>query len=183
MTKFFTVDRSGTLTQGMKIAIHRHTDIDPPSLQKHVDVMFPNGVSKHGDSYFLSSGSRANVTSPAIELLFEYVRRAHFSDRPSRFTSFFAVDSLPAATAFNDKYGGGAAAIWEVEADAYFRGNMTLLTSNQTNLVYSYFAHLYWSGEIGPVDVEPFWEFLLACPVKVLRLVVPAVASPMGPTR
>jgi len=175
MPTFFTVDRSGALASGMEIAIRRHTDINPPFLQKHVDAMFPDGVSKHGDLYFLNNESRANVTGPAIELLFEYVRRAHFPDKPSRFASFFAVDSLPAAIEFNAKYGGGAAAIWEVEANAHFRGDMTLLTSGQSNLFYSYFAHLYWSGEAGPE--KPFWEILLACPVKVLQLAVPAVGT------
>lgn len=187
MPTFFTVDRSGALAPGLEITTRRHTNIEPPFLQDHVDFMFPEGVSKHGDSYFLSSGSRASVASPAIELLFEYVRRAHFPNKPSRFTSIFAVDSLSAATAFNRKYGGGTAAVWEVESAAYFRGNMGFLTTDQTNLACSYFAHLYWAGEAGPVEsVELFWEFLLPCPVKVLQLVVPAADVPnktMEPTR
>ncbi len=176
MPRFFTVDRLGGLSQGIELRIQHYLDINPPHLQEHVDFMFPEGVSRHGDSFFLSSGSRANIASPAIEILFEYVRRAHFPDKPSRFMSFFAVDTLSAATDFNNRYGEGRAAIWEVEAPEHFRANMALLESNQTTLVYSYFAHLYWKGEAGPI--EPFWEVLLVPPVKVIRQVLPAAFVP-----
>ena len=175
MAIFYTVDRSGKLKEGMELNTQRHGDILPAELQQHVDFMFPNGVSKHGDSYFLSSGSKANIASPAIEILFEYARRAHFQDKPSRFTSLFGVDSLLSATDFNTRYAEGKAGIWEVDADVYFRGNMNLLTSNQTTLVYSYFAHLYWKGETGPIP--PFWEYLLTPPVRVLRRVVPEISG------
>lgn len=172
MAKFLTVDRRGELRDGVELCAQRHFDINPSELQRHVDAMFPGGVSRHGDWYFLHSGSLANVASPAIELLFEYVRRAHFLDRPSRFTSYFGVESLPEAQTFNQRFADGKAAIWEVEATSWFRGNMDLLTSTQSNLVYSYFAHLYWQGAPGPI--QPFWENLLIPPVRVLRKVAAA---------
>lgn len=46
---------------------------------------------------------------------------------------------------------------------------MALLTTDQTNLVYSYFAELYWTGEAGPI--EPYWEVLLVPPVHVIGIV------------
>lgn len=174
MAKFFTVDRWGTLSEGMELCTQRHTDINLPELQEHVDFLFSDGVSRHGDAYFLSNESKASVTSPAIELLFEYVRRSYFPNKPSRFTSFFGVSSLPAAVEFNARFGARKGAIWEVEASDYFRGDMNLLTSNATTLVHSYFAHLYWKGEDGPI--QPFWEVLLVPPVRVLRQIIPAVS-------
>jgi hypothetical protein len=52
---------------------------------------------------------------------------------------------------------------------------MNLLTSQETTLVYSWFAHAYWSGERGPVD--PFWECLLIPPIKVLGTVAEDVSQ------
>ncbi len=175
MAKFFTVDRRGYLHTGMELHLTKHTDIIPQELQSHVDMMFPDGVSRHGDQYFLGSESHAAVASPAIELLFEYVRRAHFPYQPSRFKSFFAVETFSEAELFNQRYGEGKGTIWEIEATGWFRANMNLLTSNQTNLVFSYFAHSYWRGEPGPD--QPLWEMLLTPPVRVLAQVL---TPPLG---
>lgn len=176
MALFYTVDRHGTLTADLEIQVKRYSDLSPPALQRHVDFMFPDGVSHHGNSYFLDSGRNAAVTNPGIELLIEYVRRAHFSEKPSRFCSAFGVETLADAHVFNKQFSQAKSAIWQVEADNYFRCNMSLLTRNQSVLVDSYFAHLYWQGEEGPAS--PFWEFLLIPPVRVLRQIVPRVAAP-----
>ncbi len=153
----------------------RFDDLKPPELQGHVDAMFPKGVSRHGDHYFLQNSSRAAVASPAIELLFEYVRRANFPERPSRFQSWFGVQSLDEARAFRVRFCSGQGPIWRVTANQFFRANMNLLTSQQTTLVYSWFAHTYWRGDVGPVPA--FWELLLVPPIKVLELIQEAPAA------
>ena len=105
MPKLYTVDRRGTLREGMVLDLVRFTDISPRELQLHLDNMFPQGVSCHGNNYFLSNGSHGVVVSPMIELLFEYVRRACYPDRPSRFTSWFGVESVDDAKRFRERNG------------------------------------------------------------------------------
>lgn len=171
MPEFFTVDRVGRLQAGQVLTLEVFNDLQPPELQSHVNEMFGNGVSRHGNQYFLSNSSVANVTSPSIEVLFEYVRRAHFANRPSRFQSWFGLETVAAARNFHSRFGSGSARIWRLECDDYFRGNMNLLTSKQTTLVCSWFAHCYWRSEQGPVSA--FWEYLLVPPVRVLQLADP----------
>ena len=180
MIELFTVDRAGTLREGDVLNLTKYADIAPPELQVHADAMFPLGVSRHGNQYFLGSGSKGSVASPAIELLFEYVRRASFPDRPSRFTSWFATESITDAATFRARYCAGTGVIRRVQAPTTHRANMHLLTSNQTVLVYSWFAHLYWSGEAGPV--QPFWEHLLVPPVEILDVVaeVASISTSVG---
>lgn len=170
MRNFYTVDRLQTLRSAQVLELTRFQDLQPPELQTHVDEMFPTGVSQHGDQYFLKNSSRANIASPAVELLFEYVRRSHFPDKPSRFQSWFGVESLDDAKAFRARFGAGTGTIWRVASKEFLRANMNLLTSQQTTLAYSWFAHAYWRGESGPMN--PFWEFLLVPPVQVLGAVV-----------
>jgi hypothetical protein len=167
---FYTVDRYRTLSAGMVLTLTRHTDIDPPELQDHVDRLFPDGVSQHGDFYFLNSNQRGVVASPNLELLWEYVRRSQFPDRPSRYQATFGCATLAEALSFRATYGTSADPIWEVDADVSFRADMALLTQNQTVLVMSLLAELYWSGQTHP-NLTPIWEYLLVPPVTVIRQV------------
>src|SRR5688572_19219852 len=176
--RFFHVDRNNTLVAGVELNLVKHNNIrepgaaNPLELQAHVDAMFPDGVSKHGDQYFLGAGSLAAVATPAIELLFEYVRCAHYNDRPSRMTSWFAVESVQRARAFRTQY-GGQGSIWRVEAPAHFRADMNLLTLRGSVLQSSRDAHKYWQGTAGPL---PQWEYLLTPPITVVELVPEDVA-------
>jgi hypothetical protein len=167
MKTFYTVDRAGALFDGAVIDIVKHDDISPKNLQIHVDSLFPNGVSSHGDRYFLKNDSHGQITSAAIELLFEYVRRANFSGLPSRFESLFACETIEDALKFRSYFGKPSDSIFEVFSDrTSFKGNMALLDNNQTSLVCSYFADEYWNGNQGPLT-GCFWEVLLELPVKI----------------
>jgi hypothetical protein len=163
--KFFTVDRRNFLHINSVLQLEKHSDISPPHLQAHADLIFPEGVSRHGDQHFLGD-NRINPMS-FTELLFEYVRQAHFNYRPSRFTSFFAVETYAEAEVFNENFCGNIGTIWEVEATKHFRADMSLLTLG-SNLESSFSAHSYWKGE---ASQSPFWEILLEPPVKVLSQV------------
>jgi len=164
---FFTVDRLGNLTEGRVCSLVKYSDIKPPELADHVEELFPDGISAHGERYFLSDEAKATIASPMLELLFEQVRRAAFPKCPSRLQSMFAVETLSEAERFQSDYGG--AAIYKVNADVTFRGNMTLLHGGNSTLVTSWFAHQYWKGEAG--SQTPFWEWLLKCPVNVCERV------------
>jgi hypothetical protein len=170
MHEFFTVDRRGELQPGDTVDLVVHQDLGPPELQGHIDQMFPDGVSEHGNGYFLSSTSHATVASPAIEILFEYVRRSHFPVAPSRFQCMYGVSSLDEARQFRLEHCADSGRILKVRAKSLHRGNMRLLTNQATTLVQSWFAHLYWEGAPGPNDT--FWECLLVPPVEVLEVVV-----------
>lgn len=166
----YTVDRSRQLRVGQVVDLQRHRDIDPPELQTHADSLFPTGFSSHGERYFLQSGQDARLAEPNIELIWEYVRRSFFSHLPSRFVSMFACRTPDDARAWRGKYRNQDDPIWAVECDGAFLADMGLLTQENTIIVISYLAHLYWSGLSHP-KIESFWEYLLVPPVKVLKRV------------
>lgn len=137
--------------------------MNPSFLAKHVQELFPYGVSAHGERYFLRNEAQTLLVNPMLELLFEQVRRAAHAERPSRFKSMFAVETLAEARQFQSQYGGTA--IYKVNSEVVFRCDMNLLHAGNSILVTSWFAHQYWKGEAG--SDEPFWEWLLECPVNV----------------
>jgi len=166
---FYTVDRRGSLQQGQTIELTRFDDIEPPALQEHLNMLFPDGVTTHGDNSFVKNDTHFQVSSYTIELVWENVRRAHFPTNPSRFQSVFAVETLDAAQAFRSVFGHPTHKIWIVESQSSFRANMELLRTLNTALMTSYLAHLYWSQQ-SPVGHPEYWEILLTPPVHVLRL-------------
>ncbi|MFL1407374.1 hypothetical protein ACJO2E_18675 [Marinobacter sp. M1N3S26] len=177
MEKFYTVDRTGSLKEGLEISLNS-PEINSPELQEHMLSMFPEGLSHHGVSYFVSSESRADSPSQSIELLFEYVRQAHYPELMSRFQSFFACQSIEEARLFRQNYGTGDEKIYEVLARGrYFKANMRLLDNNQTSLCCSFLAHKYWRSETVSLPNE-LWEILLELPVTIGRVVGQHVTRP-----
>jgi hypothetical protein len=162
---FFTIDRLGTLKAGSSCELVRYSDVSPKVLLEHVEEMFPDGLSSHGESYFLRNSANALHINPMLELVFEQVRRASFPQRPSRFQSTFAVDSLDAAHALRGRMKTPTARIFRVSSKQVAKADMNLLHSGSI-LVTSYLAHRYWSGEPHP-ERPAFWEYLLRCPVVV----------------
>lgn len=169
---FYTLDRKRTLTQRQTVNLVRYTDINLKVLQKHLDMLFPDGVSSHGERYFVSSVPAVNFENRNIdgllEIVFEYVRRANFPNKPSRFQSLFAFDSFEQAELFRQRPNNDGV-IWEVECDNYFKVDMNLLTANDSILVLSCRANLYWSGKT--INENPFWEYLLSPPISVIKSV------------
>jgi hypothetical protein len=185
----FTVDRNATLMPGHIIDRVRHSDLTPVVLQAHVDGLFPDGVTRHGDTYFLAGQQSAAAANPNIELIFEYVRRSKHPSAPSRFESVFGCESLEDAQAFRADpiWGNRGAPIFEVEVDAEpFRADMTCVTKllSGTALIASYMADRYWRQQPndfhvfpGGSQITPFWELVLVPPVRVVAQVDPPHAS------
>ena len=167
MGRYFTVDRNRTLEEGKIINLVKYSDVEPHELQVHVDSLFPDGVTRHGEHYMLKGQTSAMGISPVIELLFEYVRRSHFPSRPSRFQSVFAFENFDQAVSFRKEYGKSEGLIWEVESDVAFKADMRLLTLKGSLLGLSYNAHQYWR-EIASGN-NPVWEYLMVPPVRVIR--------------
>jgi hypothetical protein len=80
--------------------------------------------------------------------------------------AMFAWESRDEAVAFQSEFGEGA--IYEVEADEWFKGDMKLLYLGGSGIGAWYFATEYWRGEAGPA---PRWEYLLVPPIRVLGAV------------
>lgn len=167
MNLFYAVDREKKLSQDDILYLAKYDDIEPIELKYHVNTLFPEGVSIHGNKYFLNNTSLSNLTEPAIELLFEYVRISYFSENTSRFQSFFACKALEEAKFFKNKSGDTTSPIYEIYSEKpYFKANMNLLNNGNSILGSSFLAHEYWSGKPGQ-DANPFWKILLSLPIKV----------------
>lgn len=176
MARFYHIDRTGRLKRGDVIELTRYDDINLDYLQHHVDSLFPEGVSVHGERYFLQAGTEAVTNtmgfSPIIELLFEYVRRSNYPHRPSRFQSFFGFESQNEAINFRKNYGNSIGDLWEVECDdaQTFKADMNNLTLQNSLLVLSYRASCYWEGRPDPdTNKTPTWEILLKPPINVVK--------------
>ena len=169
MPIIFHVDRSKSLSSGDVVELIRHTDIEPDYLQAHMDEMFPEGVSSHGERYFVKYVPIGDTQDPANELVCEYVRRSHFVERPSRFESLFAFRNLVDAEAFRASKGPTDARIYEIECEDTFFADLNLLRLvGCSALEASFFAHEYWGGHEGaPYFGAPVWEALVRPPVVV----------------
>ena len=167
MWRYFTVDRNRTLEEDQIIHLVKYSDVKPLELQVHIDSLFPDGVTSHGERYMLRGQALAKGVNEVIELLFEYVRKSHFPSRPSRFQSVFAFENIDQAVSFRNEYGTSDSLIWEVESDVVFKADMRLLTLQGSLLSLSYNAHRYWSGISS--GNNPVWEYLMVPPVRVLR--------------
>lgn len=171
MRTFYTVDRSGRLSEGLVIDLKTENRLEPPELKEHVSSIFSEGLSEHGFNYLVNPHSQANEKSAATELFFEYVRRSFFPHIRSRFQCLFACETLPQAQTFKSTHGNSESKIFEVSSSTnYFVGNMSLLNNAQSALFYSFRAHEYWRGNVGQIS-EQFWEVLLELPVTIGRQV------------
>lgn len=173
MTTYFHVDRRGRFSAGLQIDLLKPDLSATPDLTQHLNLLFPDGVSQHGLQY-LNLDVKAGNGEPAIELLWEYVRRAHFPERPSRFSAICAWRDLDEARAWRARAGSQNAAIWRLEADTGFVANMSLLNIGTSTLRASQFAHAYWAREQGPALaglLQPCWEVLLSGRIFVVEKV------------
>ncbi|MFT4465673.1 MAG: hypothetical protein ACMX3H_14655 [Sodalis sp. (in: enterobacteria)] len=103
MSIFYSVDRGQSLNTGDIL------DLATPScpikpLAAHTLSIFDNGVSYHANNYFFNyqinlvqSEERFGAT---IEMLLEERRRNSFPEKPSRFQSLFACESVREAAWF-----------------------------------------------------------------------------------
>jgi hypothetical protein len=156
--KFYHIDRSNNLKEGQLIKLEPVFIPKAPEAANDLAVsMYRNGVSRHGLKYIREVSKNSHT-----EWFFEYVRRSTFPNKPSRFESFFAFDSLESVEQFKVKFHATQSPVFEVECDDFFKGDMNLLGSQNSPLIYSLFANTYWSGKTLPeLGIEPLWEYLL----------------------
>ena len=189
MPRFFHVDRASALHEGQILGLTGWAELPPDqkipdfALQSHIEHLFPDGLSWHGRRYLFWQNTYAFPPQPglydaanldvmrshAIELLVEYVRRASFPEKPSRYQSLFCWSSREDADRFLSGTGGSGAALWEVEGESQFRADMNLLVLG-TALSSSLLTNRYWRGEPRE-DKPPHWEDFIGPGAQVLRRV------------
>jgi len=186
--RLYTVDRSNSLRMDQILPL---TETDPLSLpywiteglysesdlREHTKMLFPEGLSFHGWRYAKERhtyGTSPNFSHKATflaEMNFEYVRKAYYPDKPSRFQSIFACETADEARAFKERFGRPDSKIYEIEGDDFLRVDMSLIFLGTQNVTGSFLAHKYWQGESGN---NPFWEFIVKLPAQVIREVIKA---------
>lgn len=170
--EFYHMDRRGFFTEEKIINLYSvsiNGNVD--GLEEHAKFLFPNGLSKHGNQYL-----NAGVTIDSItEWFFEYVRRSDFNNRPSRFESIFAFNSIEDLRRFKvEKEIYELYPIYKLQSDNFFKADMNLVGNQSSPLVSSFFAHNYWSGKTNEelnkeFNLTPLWEYLLTGKIKVLK--------------
>lgn len=161
----YTVDRTNSLVEGAKIGLKNIGLFKPMHLHDYALKMFPDGLSHHGEYYFFSLEPACSKPEFMIELLFEQVRRLTHPERPSRFQSMFAVDSIEKAQEFIARCRADSARIFEISGTTEFKANMNLLHSNHPSLATSWYAEQYWAGNDG--GHPAFWEYLVSGQVTI----------------
>lgn len=159
---YFHVDKLASCNHGDTIQL-QGPDAPWPELQDHLSSQFSSGLSAHGRTWLLDPNSEPLTRHR--ELVFEFVRQAAFADRPSRFRSVFAFETIDDAKSFQNFYAIPGTPIWEVTATESFRANMMLLDIRWSGLATSAAAHAYWAGDRG--DAPELWEILLRPPVHI----------------
>lgn len=113
--------------------------------------------------------------SEMLDLLLERTREAHFPDRPSRYKSVFAVETLDEALAFRASHGKPEHPVYELEPlGKTHRGDMSVYTYATPSSVamLDYLMHLYWRGEtLTAANYKTQWEHVLELPVAVVKKV------------
>ena len=184
--QYFSLDRRGFYKIGGTLNLFKQNPlpnvasiplpngVTQPDLQKHLEELFPDGLSLHGWTYmdwftdFINSRGVAYANyMVTLELVLEYVRRSFFADCPSRLQSYFAYTSLSEVQAFRQKQGAGEAnaPIYRLQADKVIKVDQAWLRLGNQNIIGSFCAHQYWSGAASP---NPEWEHALAQPILVV---------------
>lgn len=171
--EYFTVDRRGFLSEGARIILEPNGPAGDNEIIQHIGAMFPEGFSRHGMQYF-RDGLPPNITqqdyrSGVVELLLEGTRRAHYPEKPSRYQSLFAFESLDAARSFRAAMGMPPNPIFSLHAGGrVHRGDMALYSLTDSWAAIDHRLHLYWQGKtLTQPGYTPKWECLLELPIVV----------------
>lgn len=202
--KYYHLDRGHRLHEGMVIQNSKQPIV--PLTQQEFDALFPNGLSHWGKSiltnhqyisyfpglnwdHFTSDGRLQNII---IEILFESARKSLFPTKPSRLSSFFALQRLRDFSEWGeiaDFHHIDSLSIYEIEVpecapcfDSSVLGiGLKFGYSDNHNPGFQiftaqmfHFAALYWNGlpsTLYEADQTPRYEYLLTPPLVIGRKV------------
>jgi hypothetical protein len=205
--RLYTADRDGGLHEGKRLDLMRPLADELSPLSDHGDWLFPRGVSLYGtvNLYVPFAPSEPHLPTPhtLVNLLFEYVRRSHYADRPSRLMSVFACETVDEACWFAAIGPPGlrmtTVPIFEVEVshDRIHRGDIAIIGALRgdravlgdgelLSAAKSWLLHHYWQG-LSLEHPKSRWEHVVELPVTVGRQVATALpegaALPVGAVR
>lgn len=191
----YHADTLGELCEGQILSL-RHA-------RTPIYHLYPGGVSSFGERVFLKPENETQAKMQAVEIMFDYIRRLRFPDKPSRFESVFASASLEESRAWRKRilqdFGTNTDGSRECDnvfcpgifavqsdriyiADARYLDCQSALQAGQLALSNVLpFALAYWESvqEIQielPSSMRQGYvkpELLLECPVRVLRRIEP----------
>lgn len=172
----YHIDRDNTLQEGQIISLYKNNE---SSFLEN--TIFPDGLSYHGLHYLDESFQNLCGNQPSFYVLeyeLELIRKSYFPNLPSRFQSFFAIESIEE----NKKWDGifsDDCTIWEIEFDesnCIIRDSNLLqptLKTENSNIVFSpkdsfLYGYHYWSGYN---TTNPRMELLIKPPIKIIKKV------------
>lgn len=168
----YHIDRLKSLKEGQTIEF-LHPPIEPEVLRNLAIDRYPEGLSHHGDFYFGRMISKDFVSDSILENILEYERLLYFPERPSRFQSIFATNSIDQMNYWiqSNSFREWDFNICELEIN---HSNYALLDSSwygfdvkaPSFLTTSYKAKNYWKGEITD---NPKYELVVKLPVVVRK--------------
>ncbi|TKV76728.1 DUF2441 domain-containing protein [Rhizobium sp. AU243] len=176
--RLFSADRRGLYGNGPLVLTKRtygiFREIEPTQLyskeaiEHHIQELFPEGLSIHGWLHIAHTARFGDGmhSDAAMEIVFEYVRRAVFPHMPSRMQCFFAFDDLDRVLSFASLT-HNVIRVVELRSERIVRLDMNWLKMAPQVAGLSFFAHQYWSGT---PTASPDWEYLLFPPVDVIEL-------------
>lgn len=185
--RLYTVDRGDLLKTVEKIELSLSDPYDisngglaglymEQELYEHTLMLFPIGLSRHGWRYLKERhtyGDNNNgFTHNSVfftEMNLEYVRRAHYSDKPSRMQSVFASETLVEAELFRRNYGHETHKIYEIDCERFLKVDMNYIYFGVHNISGSFIAHKYWQGKASP---RPYWEYIVELPALIVKEVL-----------
>lgn len=175
--KLYHIDRNNTLHSGQKLELQNDIYFPDRNCQKQVDLVlsyYKEGISNHGISYLLLNplkNNRVMELSNVMEIILEYERMLNYSDKLSRYQSFFAFDKN-GVKQFIDLKGldKSAISIYEVESEYYEKHNMNLI-SGDTNYNITAMSKLYWENKTDPYNRSVLYEYLLKFPINIIKKV------------
>lgn len=186
----YHVDRNNSIKPNARLIDF----IQIPSEWINIEILrsrYPEGISYWGKtileiqeayeskaldlSYRESSNSEYWWNSYLIDILYEYERLSSYKNKPSRFQSLFACDSIESAIKWKKLFGSPNAKIYQIEfpENACIKADSSFLTGK-----INYFslptiqtaAKKYWEGTTNSLNYSNP-EYLIKLPVKIIGIV------------
>ncbi|PQJ84534.1 hypothetical protein [Aliivibrio sifiae] len=174
MAVFYTVDRSGSLSEGLTIDLYNENEsfVYNCNIGGCSKPFSLSGLSSHGWYNYRNHSTQ----SGQYEFNLECIRRVFYPNKPSRLQSMFAWGHFNHAVNFIHQKNyfpeSGVFYIFEFEATNFHKGDMSFCSPQYQGLMDSRFKQ-YWAGDFDlSSQSEHQYEFLIPLPIAIRRLVL-----------
>jgi len=174
--KLYHIDRMGAINEGHIINLNQNiyfeNEFNNKILNLKINDYYKEGLSHHGINYFLYnplSNNNSMSLSNVMDIIFEYERLLNYSDKLSRYQSFFAFDKDGVKQfIMNNNLCETFFKIYEVEAEYFEKYNMSIISGNNHYNIAA-MAKCYWENNSDPYDRPILNEYLLKYPIKIIK--------------